>query len=217
MKLRLSLAASTLALSTFLAAASAVAQDNPMPAPSSGRTDANGMPTDHSTPAEHAATSDLNKAVSGANTQTDTLSDQNNAQYQAQQQQYQNQLQQNRTAQSQFQEQSASYEMLRNRYAAQRSAYHRALWPDRYSHWTLEENSGNLTGQRVEIVNGDRVGTVTEVAHSANGRVEALQVTLDSDKVVWIDQSDVRYDRADGIVMTNLDRADLRQMADERM
>ena len=71
--------------------------------------------------------------------------------------------------------------------------------------------------QRVEIVNGDRVGTVTDVARSPSGQVEALRVKLDSGKVVWIDQADVRYDHAGGIVMTNLDRADLRRMADERM
>ena len=40
---------------------------------------------------------------------------------------------------------------------------------------------------------------------------------LDSDKVVWIDGQDVRYDRADGVVMTDLDRSDLHQMADERL
>jgi hypothetical protein len=216
MKLRNSLAASCLALSTFLIAASAMAQDNSVPA-AGARMDANGMPTDHSTPAEHATTAGLNGQVSGDNVKADAASDQNNAQYQAQQQQYQNQLQQNQTAQQQFQDQNASYETLRTRYAAERSAYHRALWPDRYSHWTLEENSGSLTGQRVEIVNGDRVGTVTDVAHSADGRITALRVALDNDKVVWIDQGDVRYDRADGIVMTNLDRNDLRQMADERM
>jgi hypothetical protein len=216
MKLRLCLAASTLAFSAFLAA-SAMAQDNSMP----GHTDVNGMPTDRSTPAEHAATADLNNQATNGNAradaQSDAQTDQNNARYQAQQQQYQDQLRQNQAEQNKFQDQTIAYETLRSRYADQRSAYRRAVWPNRYSHWTLEENSGNLTGQRVEIVNGDRVGTVTDVAHSANGRVEALRVKLDSDKVVWIDQADVRYDRTDGIVMTNLDRADLRLMADERM
>ena len=217
MKLCLSLAASMLALSGFLAAGSAVAQDNAAPAAASAQTDANGMPTDHSTPAEHAATADLNNQVSGANANADAQSDQNNAQYRAQQQQYQNQLQQNQAAQSQFQDQTIAYETLRTHYAEERSAYHRALWPDRYRNWSLDENDGNLIGQRVELVNGNRVGIVTDVAHPANGRVEALRVRLDSGKVVWIDQADVRYDRADGVVMTNLDRTDLRQMADERM
>jgi multidrug efflux pump subunit AcrA (membrane-fusion protein) len=220
MKLRLCLAASALALSAFLAAP-AVAQDNSMPSSTSGHTDVNGMPTNHSTQAEHAATAGLNNQAADANTkadaQSDAQADQNNAQYQAQQQQYQDQLRQNQAAQSQYQDRTVAYETLRAHYVTERMAYHRGVWPSRYEHWTLEENSADLTGQRVEIVNGDRVGTVTEVARSPNGRVEALRVKLDSDKVVWIDQADVRYDHAGGIVMTNLDRADLRRMADERM
>jgi hypothetical protein len=216
MKLYNYLAVSSLALSSFLAASSAVAQNDYSAARPGTQVDAQGMPTHHSTPAEHAATADLNNQISGANAKADRTSDQDNRQYQVQQRQYQNQLQQNQTAQRQFQDQAASYDNLRLHYAAERAAYHRAIWPRRYSHRTLEGNEGNLAGQRVEIVNGDRIGTVTDVVHSANGRVEALRVTLDNNKIVWIDQADVRYDRADGIVMTNLDRNDLRRMADER-
>jgi hypothetical protein len=58
---------------------------------------------------------------------------------------------------------------------------------------------------------------VIDTAHIANGHVSALLVQLDSDKIVWIDVADVRYNRADGIIMTNLDRADLRHMADQRV
>jgi hypothetical protein len=105
MKLRSYLAVSGFALSMFLIAAPAMAQDNSMPTTSGARVDANGMPTTHSTPAEHAATADLNNQVSDANTsagaasdQNDATSDQNNAQYQAQRQQYQNQLRQDEAA-----------------------------------------------------------------------------------------------------------------------
>jgi hypothetical protein len=52
---------------------------------------------------------------------------------------------------------------------------------------------------------------------SAAGNVDALLVRLDGGKLVWIDSADVRYNRADGIVMTNLDRNDLRHMADQRL
>ena len=40
---------------------------------------------------------------------------------------------------------------------------------------------------------------------------------LDNDKLVWIDSGDVRYHRADGVVMTSLDRRDLYHMADQRL
>jgi hypothetical protein len=58
---------------------------------------------------------------------------------------------------------------------------------------------------------------VTDTAIAANGRVTALLVELDNNRVVWIDAGDVRYNRADGVVMTNLNRNDLRHMADQRL
>src|SRR4051812_30680549 len=229
MRYRTLSAVSGLALSAFLAGA-AIAADNE-------RVDANGLPTTHSTPAEHAQTAELNNQIGVTDSQApapapqleaqaeqaQAQSDQNNAQYQQQQQQYQQQLQQhqqaleqNKVDQQRFENRTAAYQALRARYAAERAAYHRGIWPDRYVRWTLEEYSPALVGQRVEIINGDRVGTVVDVARTPAGRVEALLVRLDNDKVVWIDQADIRYDRAGGIVMTNLDRTDLRRMADQR-
>ena len=70
---------------------------------------------------------------------------------------------------------------------------------------------------RCQLITGANVGTVIDTAHTAKGNVSALMVQLDSDKIVWIDSGDIRYNRADGIVMTNLNRADLRHMADERV
>jgi hypothetical protein len=209
------MAVSGLALSAFLMGVPALAQD---------RVDANGMPTTHSTPDEHAQTEGLNAQVSGANAAADQAAGASNAQNQANQQQYQNQLQQNQAAQKDYQDksaayasQAASYENLRTHYAAERAAYHRGIWPDRYSHWTLDEADADLTGQRVEILGGAHVGTVTDVARTPAGHVEALYVKLDSGKEVWIDQADIRYDRGGRVVMTNLASSDLRSMADERL
>lgn len=214
MSVRRKLAVSSLALGAILLAMPVLAQSNS--APGGERVDANGLPTTHSTPAEHAATAGLNDQISGANAQADAKADQNSAQYQQQLQQHQQAIEQNQADQKTFQDRTAAYEVLRAHYAAERAAYHRAVWPERYARWTLDEMAPGLTGQRVEILNGDRVGTVVDVAHAPGGHVEALLVQLDSDKVVWIDQADIRYDRADGIVMTNLERSDLRLMADER-
>ena len=209
MKLQGLAAASGLALSAFLLASPAVAQ--------AAHTDANGMPTDHSTPAEAAETARINNAVSAGNRAIDAQTDANNAQYQAQQQQYQDQLRQNRIQQQQYQDKTARYNALRARYAAERAAYHRGVWPDRYSKWVIEERDAKLIGERVELIPGNRVGTVIDTAHRPNGNITALLVKLDNDKIVWIDSDDVRYNRADGIVMTNLDGGDLRHMADERL
>jgi hypothetical protein len=81
----------------------------------------------------------------------------------------------------------------------------------------IVEREPKLVGERVELLNGSRVGTVIDTAQATNGNVEALLVRLDSDKVVWIDIADVRYNRSDGIVVTNLEGSDLRHMADERL
>ena len=237
--MRTPLAASGLVLSLFIAAP-ALAQQNSFPTPGGERVDADGMPTTHSTPAEHAQTEGLNAQVQANNAAADNQAAQqqqqadqvaannsqaaatdaqnaaNQAQYDLQKQQYQQQLQQNQAAQQNYEDRTRAYYSLRDRYARERAAYHRAVWPDRFRDFRLE-NDARLIGSRVEIINGDRVGTVDSVARAPSGRIEALYVTLDGGKQVWIDQADIRFDRADGVVMTNLARADLRAMADERM
>ena len=213
MKLDFLAAASGLALSAFLIASPVYAQG--------ARVDAEGKPTTDSTPAEKADTARINAqegvTTVGPSAAATAQSDANNAQYQAQQQQYQQQLQDHQAAQEKYQDRTAAYVALRERYAAERAAYHRGIWPDRYVKWVIVERDANLVGERVELISGSRVGTVIDTAHASNGNVSALLVRLDTDKVVWIDASDVRYNRADGIVMTNLQASDLHHMADERL
>ncbi|MGH9611877.1 MAG: hypothetical protein ACRD4P_02220 [Bryobacteraceae bacterium] len=184
--------------------------------------DANGMPTTHSTPAEQAQTAGLNDQAASTAAQSTTQTDTADAQYQQQQQQYQQQLQQNQQAQQDYQNQKADYaeatahyENMRARFAAERAAYHRDLWPADYRPWELRPDY-QVMHARVEITNGDHVGTVTAIARDRSGRVEGLEVSLDSGQRVWIDAADARFNRTDGILMTDLDRADLHQMADER-
>jgi sporulation protein YlmC with PRC-barrel domain len=207
MKLNLLAAASGLALSAFLVAA---------PANGQGRVDANGNPTNESTPAEKAETAAINNQVQQSNAAAD-------AQAQAQQQQYQNQLQQNQAAQQSYQNakanyanEIANYDAIRERYARERAAYVRGVWPARYARLMIV-NAETVIGERVQLITGARVGTVIDVDLNASQRVSALLVRLDNDKLVWIDPGDVRYHRADGVVMTSLDRRDLYHMADQRL
>ena len=202
------------AIAMFIGTASFAQGGNPVPGE---RVDAAGMPTTRSTPAEQAETAQINSQVGVSNAAVDAKAAAGDAQYQAQQQQYQDQLKQNQAQQQDYQDRTAAYASLQGRYAAERAAYHRGVWPDRYSKWVIVEREPGLIGERVQLITGTRVGTVIDTAHAANGHVSALLVKLDSDKIVWIDASDVRYNRADGIVMTNLDRADLSHMADERV
>ena len=206
-------AASGLALTLFLSPAFAQTQDSP----ERGRVNADGMPTTHSTPAEKAETAQTNREVGAANAAVDAQTNANNAQYQAQQQQYQGQLQNNQVQQAAYADKNAQYNALRTRYAIERAAYRRGEWPGRYRTWVVAATDRNLIGGRVQLISGSRVGTVTDTAHAVNGDVTALLVRLDNDKVVWIDSTDVRYNRADGVVMTNLNRTDLRHMSDQRL
>src|SRR5438094_6488400 len=182
MKNPLLAAASGLAFSSSLIVSPVFAQGS-YPTPSGDRVDANGMPTTHSTPEEQAQTATINKQVAAGNAAADAQANANDAQYQAQrqqyqgqQQQYQNQLQQNQAQQEQYRDRTAAYEGLRTRYAAERAAYHRSIWPDRYVKWVVVERDPNLVGERVELLSGNRVGTVIDTAHAANGNVEALLV-----------------------------------------
>jgi hypothetical protein len=220
MKLRLFAAASGAALSVFLISSPAGAQGS-YPAPGGDRVDANGMPTTHSTPQEQAQTNSLNSQVANSDAMTNNQAAAGDAQYQAQQQQYQqqqqqyqSQMRQHEAVQERYEDRTARYESLRARYAAERAAYHRDVWPGR--HWDVIERDANPVGERVELISGNRVGTVIDSAHAGNGHLEALLVRLDNDKVVWIDSQDVRYNRADGVVMTDLGFDDLHHMADER-
>lgn len=201
-------AASGLVLSLFLAAP-VMAQ--------SARVDANGMPTNDSTPAEKAETARINNQVGANNAAVDAQANANNAQYQQQQQDYQDKLKLNQAAQQDYQNQIANYESVRARYAAERAAYRRGVWPERYTRWVVLHPEDKMIGERVELISGARVGTVIDTDLSAAGNIDALLVRLDGGKLVWIDSADVRYNRAEGIVMTNLDRADLRHMADQRL
>lgn len=219
LSLTLMAAASGLALSVFLSPAFAQSYDSP----ERNRVNADGMPTTHSTASEKAETARINREVGADNRAVDNRTNADNERYRAEQQQYQGQrrqyegqLQDNRAQQADYDNKNARYNALRDRYADERASYRRGAWPSRYARWSLEPNV-NLAGSRVELVNGRRIGTVTDTSHGRNGRVTAIMVRLDNNRTVWIDATDVRYNRADRIIMTNLDRNDLRRMADHRL
>ena len=212
-------AVSGLALSVFLSPAFAQTQDSP----ERNRVNADGMPTTHSTLAEQAETARINRQVGDDNRAADERAGDENVhyrseqtQYQRQRSQYESQLQNSRAQQADYENKNARYDSLRDRYADERAAYRRGTWPSRYGSWNLERDV-SLAGSRVELINGRRVGVVTDTSHGRNGRVTALLVRLDNNRSVWIDVTDVRYNRAARVVMTNLDRNDLRRMADQRL
>lgn len=213
-------ALSATAIAMFVAGASFAQSGNPV----AERLDATGKPTALSTPAEQAETARINRQIGTDNRAMDDRAKADNTRYQAERTQYQGQrtqyegqLQNNQAQQAEYDAKSARYDELRDRYAAERAAYHRGAWPRRYASLTAMERDDNLVGNRVELINGRSVGTVTDTSHGRNGSVTAVFVRLDNNRTVWIDATDVRYDRGERVIMTNLDRNDLRRMADHRL
>lgn len=191
------------------------------PAGGVDRPDASRMPADHSTPAERAQTRALNNQVQQSNAAADAKAAEDNARYQQerahyaeQNARYQDAMQRHAMQERNYHERRQAYEALRARYAAERAAYRRHEWP-RHD-WVVLGRDSHPVGERVQLIDGDRVGTVSEEIRDPAGRIEALEIRLDSGERVWIDNSDIRYNRADGVLMTNLDRRDLHAMAAER-
>ncbi len=185
----------------------------------SARLDANGMPTnDLHSGGKGRKPPAINSQVGANNAGVDAQAAANNAQYQQQQQDYQDRLKLNQAARQDYRNQIASYESVRGRYAAERGRLSpRRAGPSVIRAGVVLHPEDKMIGERVELISGSRVGTVIDTDLSAAGNVDALLVRLDGGKLVWIDSADVRYNRADGIVMTNLDRNDLRHMADQRL
>jgi len=189
----------------------------------SNHVDANGIPTDHSTPAEQAQTADLNNQVSQSNTETSAQDNNNQAKYRVEQQRYQERMQQHQAQQENYQdqkatwrEQTARYEALRDRFRAERAAYYRYEWPSHFAEWRLK-NDGSLMNARVQLINGDHVGNVGGVARADDDVIEALEVELDGGKTVWIASADARFDSCSGQVVTNPYASDLHHMVDDRI
>jgi hypothetical protein len=181
------------------------------------------MPADHSTPEERAATAALNRQISDANRAADAQAARDNALYQKQRAQYEEEraryrdaMQRNRLQQRDYRARRAAYEALRAHYASERAAYRRHDWPDRHRWMRLGDDVDPL-GLQLLLVDGAPAGKVVDAVHAPDGQIEALQVDLFGGAQVWLDASDVRYDRSERALMTNLDRRDLSEMAAEHL
>jgi hypothetical protein len=208
-----------LLISGFLMVAPVAAQGS-HPA-DSDRRDLNGMSADHSTPAERAQTRALNNQILHSNAAADAKAaedraryEQERANYAEQNARYQDAMRRHAMQERDYRDRRQTYEALRARYAAERGAYRRHEWPRH--HWATLDRDVHPVGERIALVSGAHVGTVSDEIRNDAGRIEALEVRLDNGGRVWIDASDIRYNREDGVLMTDLDRGDLRTMSEER-
>ena len=116
-------AASGIALLAFLIVQPAAAQDSSKPMSLGGHVDANGMPSDHSTPQERAETALLNVQMTQSNAEIAAQDNNNKAKYQIEERHYQEQLRQNQAQQQVYQKQKAAYEDRKAHYEALRARY----------------------------------------------------------------------------------------------
>jgi len=212
------LAVSGLALSAFLIAAPAMAQqDNSFPAPSGDRVDANGMPTTHSTPTEAAQTDNLNQQADGAAQQSTMQGSNSDAQYQAQQQQYQNQVQQYQDQRQQYRADSENYSQnLRAYDLAKYDWYYPQAYTYRYGGesglqplYLIAEPSQQLAQVPVEGPGGTWVGRVRNVEIGPDGRPARVEIALNRRVSVWVHPGDLRLDPDEHILYTDLTRGEL--------
>jgi len=165
------------------------------------------------TPAERAQTDQLNSnAADSARGDADAIDNTNaanRADYDRARQDYENRL-------DAYDAQRAAYSRDRARYLDDRSAYARR-WTVFYGYTRFRDISGfsepRLMGLQVSTRGGGFVGRVRDVDTNSYGRVIRVAVSIGRDRVAWIDADDLRYDPATGMVMTDLSRGQIDDMA----
>jgi hypothetical protein len=164
------------------------------------------------TPAERAQTDQLNRnAADQAQSDVDSNAS-SNADYQAKQNDYER----NR---ADYDAQRAAYDRARERYEADRYVRygygHR--WNVFYGYTRFHDidrmGSGELLGLRVSSRGDSLVGRIRDVDTNGYGRVTRVLVSVGYRRVAWIDADDLRFDPVTRVVMTDLSRDQIDDMA----
>ncbi|HUO88778.1 MAG TPA: PRC-barrel domain-containing protein [Rhizomicrobium sp.] len=161
------------------------------------------------TPEERAQTERLNTdAANRAQSAVDS-SAAANASYHAELDAYER----NRAA---YDAERAAYERERAGYEANRGGYaHR--WETFYGysrfHSVDRMRSGALLGLAVSTRGGSRVGRIRDVDVGDDGRISRVSVSVGAGRTAWIDVDDLRYDPAARVVLTDLSRGQIDDMA----
>jgi len=165
------------------------------------------------TPAERAQTDQLNSgAANQARADADDVDNTNaanQADYNAARDDYNAKL-------NAYDAQRAAYDRDRSRYLRDRSGYARR-WDVFYGYTRFQDLSrfseSRLIGLQVSTRGGGFVGRVRDVDTNSYGRVIRVAVSTSRDRVAWVDADDLRYDPAARIIMTDLSRGQIDDMA----
>jgi len=153
--------------------------------------------TTNPTPEERAQTNQLNTGAA------------NQADYNAARDDYNAKL-------NAYDAQRAAYDRDRSRYLRDRFGYARR-WRVFYGYTRFQDLSrfseSRLIGLQVSTRGGGFVGRVRDVDTNSYGRVIRIAVATSRDRVAWVDADDLRYDPAARIIMTDLSRGQIDDMA----
>ena len=186
-----------------------------------------GNPPQVSTPAEKAETQQLNEqAIQGTTASPESLNGEGgnpnepSAVNRARQVQYQQQQDQYRRDQENYREQRAQYERDIHRYDQARFAF--GDFPRTYPYdygdarlrslYLIAEPNQQLANAPVEGPNGEWLGRVRNVETDVDGRPRRVEIALNHRVAVWVHPGDLKFDADDGILFTDLTRADLWDM-----
>jgi hypothetical protein len=164
------------------------------------------------TPTERAQTEQLNaEAADRANSDANS-NDTANDNYNAARSNYDS----NRAT---YDDQRATYERERARYDAEHGGYaHR--WDAFYGHDNFRDvgrmSSDELVGMEVNTRAGSQIGRIRDVDTNSDGRVTRVAVRIDGNRTAWVDADDLRFDPGTRIVMTDLSRDQVNDMAHMR-
>lgn len=201
MQLRKALAVTALTLAAFVITPCAFSQIS---------TPENSYPP---TPAERAATADLNRQAHQGNWRSgsDRAYPTDWDRYDRDMHAYHQQVRAYHRAEHRY------WREMRSMQEADREWRYRRATGASYQDVREHDIDAGIVGQQIQFLTGDYVGKVVEVDRDGARDIRGVYARLDGGKVVWIDVGDVRYDSPYGVIYTDLDRAALYHMPDERV
>jgi len=158
----------------------------------------------NSTPAERAATDDLNKDA-GDRARGDTNANvAAQGDYDAARAAYELSLNDYRDRQTNYDNDRARYDAERGNYDRERSLRWSAFHDTGRYHDVYSLRSTELVGLTVRTRSGDRLGRIRDVDYAANGQVRRLAIEVRNHRTAWVYADDVRYDPQSRVILIDL-------------
>lgn len=156
------------------------------------------------TPAERAATNDLNKDASDRARADSNVSVAAQGDYDAARAAYERSLSDYRDRQSNYDNDRARYDAERGNYDRERSLRWSAFRDNGRYHDVFSLRSTELVGLSVRTRGGERIGRIRDVDYAADGRVRRIAIEVGGRRSAWVYADDVRYDPRNRVILIDL-------------